>query len=240
MNQEKIDFEIIPIFDQMAKPGLWHDFTEIELKCEAEKYGYHVDDTDRLRIFKSHMDDWKNCKYNMAFAAYHENRVIGFSTAYKEKNHMYLRNLYVSPQYEGMGIGRTLLEKTEKAAALMANKIEVVPLPGAVSFYEARGYTHLYNSVMTKKLPKSLVGTIPVFKWSKSLCPEIEFDIDNSLLIHSWKQPIFLYVAPERSVKGVGMHTREGENIVWADENDGREMMAFYKSQLLKALSKVR
>ena len=241
MNRERINFEIVPIFNQMAKPSLWHDFTELEMKCDAEKYNYNVDNTDRDRIFKGHMYDWKNCKCNMAFAAYYENRIIGFSTAYKEdKSEMYLRNLYVSPQYEGMGIGKALLEKTEKAAALVGRRMSVISLAGALSFYESRGYTNFDDRVMNKKLPTFLVGVIPVFQWSKSLSVTMKVDVDHSLLVRNWAQPIFVYVSPVRAVMAVGLHTKEGENIIWANDEDGREMTVFYKSQLLQALSKVR
>jgi len=240
MYKEKIDFEIVPIFDQSTKPGLWHDFTELEIKCDSEKYGYNVDDTDRQRIFKSHMYDWANCKHNMAFAAYHENKIVGFATAYKEsKTEMYLRNLYVLPQYEGMGIGRSLLEKVERASRLVAKNMNVTSLNGALSFYESRGYTNFDNRNMTKKLPKSLIGVVPVFQWYKFLKLKMKVDVDHSLLIHNWYQPIFVYVSPDQEIVGVGVRTKEGKDITWADNEEGRDMMVFYKSQLLKALSKV-
>ena len=240
MTKNKINFEIIPIFDQSADSRIWHDFTEIELKCDSEKYNYHVDDSDRCRIYKSHMYDWTHCKNNMSFAAYSGEQMVGFATAYKEKSGMYLRNLYVNPSFNGMGIGHQLLDKTEKASALVSDLMELVSLNGAVTFYESHGYTNFDNRTMNKKLPESVIGVVPVFKWYKSLRAQIKLDVDNSLLIHNKNQPIFVYVAPGREIVGVAVRTTENKDVIWTSNKNGKEMACFYENQLLKALSKIR
>ena len=47
--QTNQDIRIVPIFDQMANPKIWSDFTRLEMLCDTVKYGYPVDDSDRNR-----------------------------------------------------------------------------------------------------------------------------------------------------------------------------------------------
>jgi GNAT superfamily N-acetyltransferase len=237
----KIDFEIVPIFNQSANPRTWHDFTELEMKCDAEKYFYKVDDKDRNRIFKGHMCDWQKCKYNIAFAAYNGEQMLGFSTAYKESNSaVYLRNLYVDPKYNGIGIGRQLLDKTEKAAALIASSVNVIALAGALSFYESRGYISFDNRSLYKDVPKVSIGVVPVFQWYNKMRATPNVDVDKTLLQNCKYQPIFVYIGADSKIEGVAVRSQNGENVVWVNEHKGSQMAQFYNQQLLKALSKVR
>ena len=238
---DKIDFKIVPVFNQSADARTWHDFTELEMKCDSEKYNYDIDDRDRARIFKGHMDDWKYNNYKIAFAAYHGEQMVGFATGYKqEDNSVYLRNLYVDPQYNGMGIGRQLLDKTEQAATLVAGRLELVSLNGAVSFYESRGYENIDNRTMFKKLQKLSVGVVPVFKWYKKLHAKLNVDVDHTLLQHYKYQPIFVYVSYGREIDGVALKMPDGKDVIWVNKNKSQSMADFYVQQLSKALSKIR
>ena len=237
----KIDFRIVPVFNQSADARTWHDFTEIEMKCDAEKYYYQVDDRDRSRIFKGHMYDWKHNNHNIAFAAYYGEQMVGFASGYKQQDSsFYLRNLYVDPQYNGIGIGRQLLDKTEQASGLFAGKVELVSLNGAVSFYESRGYENIDSRNMNKKLQKISVGVVPVFKWHKKMRAKLNVDVDHTLLQHYKYQPIFVYVSYGREIDGVALRLPDGQDVVWVNKNKGQSMADFYNQQLLKALSRIR
>lgn len=239
----KTDFEIIPIFNQPANPRVWHDFTELEMRCDSEKYNYSVDDRDRTRIFKGHMDDWMHQKYNMAFAAYRGEQMLGFASGFEDpdsKSEIYLHNLYVDPKLNGMGIGRQLLEKMEKAASLVSEYMDLISLNGALSFYESCGYKNFDDRYLFKKLEKIPVGVIPVFKWRKKMRAKLNMDVDYGLLQHSKNQPIFVYVSYGKEIDGVALKLPDGKDVVWVNQNKGQSMAEFYKQQLLKALSKVR
>nr|MBQ0091695.1 GNAT family N-acetyltransferase [Candidatus Enterousia merdequi] len=238
---QKINFDIVPIFNQSESTQIWHDFTKLELKCGSEIYGYRIDDKYREDIFSGFVRDWICCKYNMAFAAYHNEQMIGFVTGYKSSGTwFYLRNLYVNPEYNGMGIGRNLLSSIEKSASLLFNNIELVALDKAVSFYEKYGYTNFDGRNMTKKLPKSFVGTAPVFQWSGKLNSRLNMEIDCKLLKQYNNCPILVYVSLDKKIDGVAVKTPDGKNIVWTNQNRGQIMSDFYKQLLLKSMARIR
>ena len=122
--QTKQDIRIVPIFNQMASPKIWHDFTRLEMLCDTVICGYDSDNTDKVRIMNSHKYNWTHEIRNFAFAAYDGNIMVGFANGFKEDNsEVCLRNLYVNPSYNGMGIGIELLKQSERAGALLAGNM---------------------------------------------------------------------------------------------------------------------
>ena len=249
-----IDFEILPIFSQSANPRIWHDFTELEMKCDSEKYGYHTDDTDRQRIYRENMDYWNSYKCNIAFAAYHGEQMLGFATGYRDEDkpnknseikhkpqpEICLHKLYVDPKYNGMGIGGALLNKIETAGALMEKSIRVVALNGAVSFYELHGYNNLDDRNMGKILGPCMVGVVPVFQWFHKIQSKLNMDVDASLLHKNKHEPIFVYINTERKIDGVIARGLDGKNNIWVNERKGRVMSDYYTEQLSNAMMKAR
>ncbi len=239
--QETKDIKIVPIFDQMANPKIWSDFTRLEMLCDTVKYGYRTGDDDRNRIFASHMYDWTHERYNFAFVAYDEKAMVGFANGFLEnRSEMYLRNLYVDPQYNGLGIGKRLLEQSERTANLIVPSMSVISLNGAISFYEGRGYESPDNRYMLKKLPHNIVGVVPVFKnmlggmRAKMMAP-----YDKQAVRQCVNQPVFVYVTADREIDAVGIRMPDKEIKIWTNEHK-HGMVDFYKNQLLKAFEKVK
>ena len=239
--QTNQDIRVVPIFDQMANPKIWSDFTRLEMLCDTVKYGYPVDDSDRNRIFKGHMDDWKHERNNFAFAAYDDKIMVGFVTGYREdKSTMYLRNLYVNPQYNGMGIGKKLLAQSERASNLIVPNMSVVSLNGAVGFYENFGYQTTDNRCLAKKISQNMVGVVPVFKTLLGgMRAKMRVDYDKTLVRQCVHQPIFVYVTYEGEIDAVAIRTPDKEIKIWTNEKK-RGMADFYKKQLLRAFEKVK
>lgn len=247
MSENKISFEVVPIFDQAANKNLWRHFADLEIKCESEKYHYNIGKNDKKRIVKDYKYSWEKFDNNIAFAAYHSNKMLGFATAYKiGQSSMYLRNLYVDPEYNGMGIGKSLLNKVERAASLVADSMEIVSLEGAISFYKEQGYNWSENSedeggrTLVKGLSKPVVGSVPVFKWQRKFLAKMNVNVDNALLVSCKQLPIFAYMSMERGIDGVAVRLPDGKNIVWVNEKNGAPMIPLYKKDLLRAISRVR
>ncbi len=239
MDKSRLSFS--PIFNQTADARTWAFFADIEMKCDSVKYNYHVDDTDRARILQSHIQDWKKYKYNFAFAAYYDEQMVGFASGYLEdKTHMYLHNLYVYPEYNGFGIGKILLHRSERAAQLIVNNMSVVSLNGATGFYESRGYTGSNQRSYEKKLTGGLIGTVPVFNWRKFNKLETAVDIDKSLFVKNPYSPKFVYVAPGGKIVGAAIKTPDGENHIFVTQSNSSQMAEFYRNDLLRALSRAR
>ena len=241
MKAKKINYEIVPIFNQSANAAVLRSFTDLEMKCDIIKYGYHSDEADWARIMQSHKDDLAHMKYNFAFGAYSAgNTMLGFANGYLYDKRMYLRNLYVDPKYNGNGIGRTLLKATENAASLVSSYMEVVSLAGATSFYELNGYTNFDDRNMGKSLPKDTLGVVPVFGWGRALRAKLNVAPDVDLLKAAKNQPIFVYVNPDFKIDGVAMRDNKGEDAIWTNDKKGRVMAQFYQQQLIKALDRVK
>ena len=77
IDKSKLSFS--PIFNQSADSQTWDLFAEIEMEAQIAKYNYNLNDSDRLRILKNHAQEWKEFKYNFAFAAYYDGEMVGFA-----------------------------------------------------------------------------------------------------------------------------------------------------------------
>ena len=68
------------------------------------------------------------------------NQILGFCSYFGQGVIQELDNLFVLPEYHGIGVGRALLEfAIEKMRALGAQKIRIVSDPNAVDFYRHFG-----------------------------------------------------------------------------------------------------
>lgn len=230
---------ISPVFDQSVGT-VWSNFAQIELSCDRE-YGFSVGPVDKRRILLGYETDWKYEKNNFAFVAYDGIKIVGFATGYQDnKTDMYLRNLYVNPKYKGMGIGKSLLEQSERNAALVADNMTIVSLSGALGFYEKYGYSIRDKSNCEKKLPKDIIGVVPVFKSIDCFRDiKINLDIDITELERNKNLPMFAYVSLGREIDGLAVKTKAANTKIWTNPNK-RGMKDFYEKKLLAALAKVR
>ena len=237
--QNKPNIRIVPIFDQSVG-GIWSDFTRIEVACDL-KYDYQVDQKTRLYIYNRNAEEWKNQKYTFAFGAYDGKRMVGFASGYREnKQAMYLHNLYVLPEYEGKGIGKSLLEQSERNASLITDKMTLVSLNGALGFYEKCKYDIRDERNCEKKLPKEFIGVVPVFKSIGWFC-DVKYNlvIGVSELDQYKNLPMFAYVSLGRAIDGLGIRMPNGEDKIWTNPKK-LGMKDFYEKKLLSALAKVR
>lgn len=237
--QSKQNIRIVPIFDQSVG-GVWADFTRIEAACDL-KYGYNIGKKTRNYVYNRNMKEWEKEKYTFAFGAYVGEKMVGFASGYREnKQEMYLHNLYVLPEYEGKGIGKSLLGQSERNASLITDKMTLISLSGALSFYENRKYNILDECNCEKKLSKEFVGVVPVFKsidWLRNV--KINLDIDTTKLEHDENLPMFAYVSLGREIDGLALRTSTGEDKIWTNPKK-LAMKDFYEKKLQSALSKVR
>ena len=238
--QPKPDIKIIPIFNQISDPTIWADFARIETSCRTKICGYQHDTEYESSIFGIHKKEWQHYNYNFAFGAFHDGKMVGFSNGFLSgKTDVFLRNLYVLPEYNGMGIGKRLLRCGEQTAYLFADVLDVRSLSGAVSFYEQNGFVNYDGRSLSKELKKSTIGVIPVFEWKKFLHAKIKFGVDKELLRQNKYQPKFIYVNPDSEIEAVGLQTQDKENVFWVNQN--KPCMAdFYKKQILRELSKTK
>ena len=230
---------IAPIFDQSVGT-VWSDFTRIELSCDCE-YGFDVGAIAKKRILLGHESDWKYEKNNFAFAAYDGIKMVGFTTGYQEKTKdVYLRNLYVAPKYKGFGLGKRLLEQSERYASLITDKMTVISLPGALGFYEKRGYSIRDKSNCEKFLPDEFIGVVPLFKSLGSLRDmKFNLDVDIAEFEQYKNMPMFAYVSLGRKIDGLAIETGASGTKIWTNPTKSG-MKDFYEKRLLTALAKVR
>lgn len=235
MMNKKIDFEIVPIFNQHDE--IWHDFLYIEMMCD-KSMGYNYNAYDKHSVLSNHEKDWKNNDYNFAFAAYRKTEMIGFAKGFLDvAETTYLDNLYVLPKYQGIGIGSELLTQVEKTSALISNCLSLMPLNSAVNFYKHNGYGWGdYCGDMGKYLSCFSDSVVPVFQWKKQKF-QVKFSVkvDSNLLKQNKYQPVFAYINEFGKVDGVALRTKSGENKFWIKSGQNA-----CKCELLKALDKAR
>lgn len=233
------NIQIKPIFNQ-TEP-IWQEFTRIELLCDSVKYGLNCDEQDYQRIMSSHEIEWKLEKKNFAFAAYDESKMVGFTNGFLlKKGDMYLRNLYVEPEYNGMGIGSKLLKLAENEAILHKPAISGVALDQAVSFYLQKGYVNYDIRYVLKELSKIPVGVVPLFgAYVTSMRLKNKVSYDKTVLKKCKNQPAFIYVNPVKEIDAIAVLTPENEKIIWVNDKKP-EYFNLYKRELSRALDKSR
>ncbi len=241
MAKQKLDFNIVPIFNQTA-PGVWNDFIRIEAVCDTELYklSYPTEPIiqSRLRAYKGACHE---NKHNFAFGAYSNGQMIGFSQGrlYQE-NEMYLDRLYVLPKYHRCGVGTQLLKAVEQTSALIATKIKFIALEEAASFYEQKhGYQQF--AYMEKNLSPTANSIVPIFQWiKKDFNIKIDIHVNTMALKQSKYQPIFVHINENREIDAVTTRTKDGTNKIWANYNIPLSQSKPYRDELLKTLEKIK
>ncbi len=209
MFKEKINFEIKPVFnltEEMCK-----DFAQIDINSGGNKQ-QHIENLDQ-----SYFDILRLSRNSFAFVAYAGEYMVGFTSGFMSGENMWTNALYVDKRYHDYGIGTKLLSTSEQAASLVAKNIQLIPLTGAVSFYQSRGYKNTLvqgRVVKTKKLPLAMSGVLPVFGWSDNLSAKLNVKVDSDLLKQFRGQPIFVYLNPEQKIDGVATRLLNGKDYI--------------------------
>ncbi len=232
-----INYDIKPIFN--ADEKTYDDFIRLELLCDKDQcHG----DMYKQEIKKYYIRTEKE-KYRFMFAAFQGKEKIGFTHGFfsaEEMGYMFLEALYVNPEYHGCGVGTNLLKITEDAVGIVNSNIRLNPLFTAVSFYQQYKYNHLNGGYfMTKKLPKTSTGIIPVFEWCDELQSKLNFKADNTLLIDCKNQPKYIYVGKDSRIDGVAILLPDGEKFIQLNEKQ-KSLLKCRKAELSCALDNCR
>lgn len=172
---------VYPIFDQSA-PSVWSDFVNIKYSALRYSYGFEFPAENRADNIEWLKSAWNNGVPHFAFAAYDNDKMVGYIRGGMNAHFATIHDLYVLPGYMKQGVASRLLASAEKAASIVTHDIQVMALKGAASFYQLLGYSLL--SVADSVYKKSLWGYIgpdivPVFWCTDKIakqCQEIASD----------------------------------------------------------------
>ena len=122
---------------------------------------------ERLKRWeKTVAENGKNGNFN--FVAKEGNKTVGFCQVVNEKDHNELKIIYVLPDYQGIGIGKMLANKT--MTLLDPNKdtiIEVVEYnKNAIGFYERLGFVE-FQKGKGHKVPNGKIMPTIKMKFKK-------------------------------------------------------------------------
>jgi GNAT superfamily N-acetyltransferase len=88
---------------------------------------------------------------NLIISAWHDTKLIGLSRALTDYAYCcYLSDLAVDKTYQGQGIGRELIRRTQLAIGEEANLV-LLSAPGAMSYYPRAGFTAADNAWLIKR-----------------------------------------------------------------------------------------
>ena len=239
-----IDYDIkyVPLFNQ-ALPGLMDRFVEIEMDARAGAYGQMFMYNAFWSFYEKYETNLTAHKYNMAFGAFKDGKMVGFVNGYIEsKGEIYLDSLFIDSKYQKKnGIGTRLLSNFENAAFLVASKARAIALQGAKTFYKKRGYRlYQYSDEIEKQLKMPPIGVLPVFKWYKNFSIKSNVTVDDKWLCQNVNRPICVYIGRTHEIDGVGALDKDNEEKIWVNQNNGKGSAEFYENELRKYLMKCR
>ena len=247
MTDKNKNFDIIPIFNQPAK-GVWTDFVNVETTCSREMFNLHVSEGyvhNCLLDYARNLGQWK---HNFAFAAYLEEKMVGFiqGFAFEKFSEFYsvysketfLEHLYILPKYHKCGIGSRLLNAFEETAGLVSSKVVLTPLRDAVKFYEKNGYK--YFGDMEKNLVPCANKVVPVFQWIKTdFDVKLNVTVNNHFLQKNRYKPVFVYLNENSEIDGVIIKT-DTENKMWLNQQQEKSNLRLCRCKLAQSLDKVK
>ena len=234
---DNFDFKIIPIFKQSEE--LCETFADIDIRCSIDMGRDYIPLRD---LDKDYFDMWKKEKNVFAFVAWDKKQIIGFANGYMDNDAMmYLNSLYVEPLYQHFGIGSKLLQTVENMACILVSNIKLFPLTKAVKFYQRYKYKYAGadNKYMVKKLPKTIMGVVPVFEWCDELQAKLSFKVDNAFLKSYEHQPMFVYIGKNNNIDGVAVRLPDGKNDIKLNEKQ-KSVLKYRKTELEYALNNCR
>lgn len=204
------EIHIFPVFDQAA-PGVWYDFASVRAESAMVQYPTLATQKSIADYLEDCESSWKKKSFNFAYAAYHDDKMVGFIQGDVVDRVGYIRDLFVLPEYQKMRIGHNLLTSGETAAAMGARDLDLVSLIHAETFYKAHGYTTLYGTNRLGKVAdtrKLSYTTLPIFKCTPKVIHECEqiakqngvkFD---KTLVSKLHRPMFICTGHNQRIDG--------------------------------------
>lgn len=219
------NIKLYPIFNQSI-PGIWDDLLHIRIITMRESYNIKMSDADIVRAMNEFQNSWRRLSFNFAFGAYDDNKMIGCVSGDVQQRVGYIRHLYVLPEYQGKHIGLRLLNAAQVASSIMANKTDVVSLPGAEPFYRAQGYrSPVGTNAYIKPIGQPRCQTVPIFHCTPSIarkCNTMCTDRDSAPLsekINTDRVPAFAYYDIESRITACGIIAPDGRRHIYSVSN---------------------
>jgi GNAT superfamily N-acetyltransferase len=190
--------KIFPIFNQDAN-GVWDKFIEIRVAAYAGDKIF-MDSQDIANARNILESEWKSKRGNFAYGAYDGADMIGHISGYYEKDYAFVANLYILPEYQGNGCGRSLLNAAEKSAAVFKKELGLLSSYYARRFYVKQGYFLAESDdFYQKEISKQGRGIVtPLFFYNSMVAKKSEelskgADILTSKTINKQHKPVFVY-----------------------------------------------
>lgn len=142
------------------------EFLPVILRHQEELYSLNFYKTEFDNMFYAHIRDWylygteeQDCHSSLLFDE--RDQLIGFYLYQKNKETVYLMQMFVEESYRGQGFGHLLLRHYEQSAIrqgatssfLHASSINKI----AVSFYQRNGYFIMDQEIEDDEAPRYLM-----------------------------------------------------------------------------------
>lgn len=215
------DITILPIFDQSA-PGIWYDFGHTCARTMYSNYnngGYFEEIDDWM-----HQDatDWVRCRAKFAFGAYDGATMVGFIQGWATEEYAHTQALYLLREYQGRGVGKSLLHRAEMVSTVTSKRMESKSLSGAKNFYESQGYTlrngnDYYHKQLNGPIRADFVEVFHVYAGLAKQCQKINPRFKaNMVNVHH--NPMFAHFDVDGRMDGY-----IGAGISWPCLRDGAD-----------------
>ncbi|MCQ2575000.1 MAG: GNAT family N-acetyltransferase [Alphaproteobacteria bacterium] len=196
---------IKPIFNQSPESYIWRDFADVEFaSVQGKRVGSPIRHLETM--IQLYEYEYNNNALPFAFGAYNfNNKMVGFIKGHivAPKDFAYVSSLYVTPDYQGNGIGEKLLRSAEKSASLYVGFVSLKSLPEAEGFYIQQGYEcsgRRYNFYKGLTFPSN--ETVPAFGWHEILDNKTAYDITDKVK-DKQNFPMLVHVNSEEKIDGV-------------------------------------
>lgn len=164
-----MDVKIIPIFNQAA-PGIWDDFLRIRAAAMQHNYNVKLTDAELARYMQEYQNQFTQHQCNVAYGAFENDNMVGFTQGYVVGKFAQLESLYVQPECQGQRVGHRLLKAAESSFAPICTRVGGVALGYTDQYYKAHGYdTPLKTNLCEKKLKKPACQRIALFSFNPTL-----------------------------------------------------------------------
>ena len=204
--------KIFPIFNQAA-PRVWDDFLRIRTITRQHNYNINSSPTDINDALTEFKENWSRPSQNFALAAYDNNEIIGFVSGTYNAKIARIQHLYVLPQYQGMHIGRQLLDAAESAISVNTTQVDLISMGTSDKFYEKHGYKSYTQTNHYNKTVKNAghCTVTPVFRCTPTLIKQFaklsnttpnEFDTQK---IAQTRTPLFIYRDTNSKITAFGV-----------------------------------